>query len=67
MALCPPDDLSSPERLVDHLAVALLSTPLSPAQRDELVAAARGSFPDDEAQVKQVAHLMMSTPNYQVC
>jgi uncharacterized protein (DUF1800 family) len=65
--LCRPDDLKSPGRLVDRLADCLLSTPLSAAQRAELVAAAEKPATDDEARVKHLIHLIMSTPNYQVC
>jgi uncharacterized protein (DUF1800 family) len=67
MALCSPEELKSPERLVDRLSEHFLSLPLAPAQRSELVAAAQQSALDDEARLKQLVHLVMSTPNYQVC
>jgi hypothetical protein len=66
-AICSPEDLKSPSRLVDRLAGQLLSAPLSPAQRAELITAAGQPASDDETRVKQIVHLIMSTPNYQVC
>ena len=67
MALCPPEERQKPERLVDRLADYLLSTPLSPSQRAELLAAARKPADDEEARLRHLVHLLMSTPNYQVC
>jgi hypothetical protein len=66
LTLCPPEALKSPARLVDHLANRFLSTPLASAQRAELIAAGQPAA-DDEARVKRLVHLIMSTPNYQVC
>jgi uncharacterized protein (DUF1800 family) len=67
MALCRPEDFKSSRRLVDRLADCLLSSPLSTPQRAELVAAAGKPAADDEARIKHLVHLIMSTPNYQVC
>jgi uncharacterized protein (DUF1800 family) len=64
---CSPEALKAPGRLVDRLTEHLLSTPLSAAQRAELVEAAEKPAADDEARVKRLIHLIMSTPNYQVC
>jgi uncharacterized protein (DUF1800 family) len=67
ISLVRPDDLKSPGRLVDRLADCLLSAPLSAVQRAELTSAAAKPAADDEARVKNLVHLIMSTPNYQVC
>jgi uncharacterized protein DUF1800 len=67
MSLCRLEDLKSPETLVNRLADHLLSTPLAAAQRAELLAAARQPASDEESRVKHLVHLLMSTPNYQVC
>lgn len=66
-SLCPAAEVKSPERLVDRLSDHFLSLPLAPAQRSALIATARQSTADDETRVKQLVHLIMSTPNYQVC
>lgn len=69
MSLCTADDLKSPGRLVDRLADRLLAVPLAPGQRAELMSAAEkpDGVADDEARLKHLVHLIMSTPNYQVC
>jgi hypothetical protein len=67
MALVRPDDLKTPSRLVDRLTDCLLSTPLTPAQRTELLEEAQKPMPEDTARVQHLVQLIMSTPNYQVC
>ncbi|MCB9880206.1 MAG: DUF1800 domain-containing protein [Planctomycetes bacterium] len=67
------------EELVDGLAGALLMVPLAPGTRAEILAFARGddgSLPvrveslegvDMERKLREVLHLLMSSPEFQVC
>ena len=56
-----------PEEIVDALVRRLLTVPLSADQRADLVAYMKKPADDAEAQVKGLIHLIMSSPNYQLC
>jgi hypothetical protein len=66
-ALYDPEKQRTPEQLVDHFARLLLIAPLSADQRAELVAYVKQPADDPEARIKGLLHLIMSTPNYQLC
>jgi len=66
-ALVPPEMRRSPEQIVDELAGRLLAVPLADDQRAELVAYMKKPADDPEAQVRGLIHLIMSSPNYQLC
>lgn len=66
-ALYDPAKARSPEQIVDHFGALLLAAPLDAACRAELVAHFRTSDGDAETRVRRLIHLLMSTPNYQLC
>jgi Protein of unknown function (DUF1800) len=72
-ALYDPEKQRTPEQIVDHFAGLLVSAPLTAGQRAELVAFLKkpaesaGTPPDRDDQIKGLIHLIMSTPNYQLC
>jgi hypothetical protein len=66
-ALVPLEARRKPEQIVDELARRLLAAPLAADQRAELIAHMKQPADDPEAQVRSLIHLMMSTPNYQLC
>jgi len=72
-ALYDPEKQRTPEQIVDHFVALLVSAPLTANQRAELVvfmkkpAEGTGPAPDADEQVKGLIHLIMSTPNYQLC
>jgi uncharacterized protein (DUF1800 family) len=66
-ALYDPAIAGTPEAVVDHLARILLAAPLREALRAELVAHLKSSSEEPEARVRGLIHLLMSTPNYQLC
>jgi hypothetical protein len=66
-ALYDPAKQRTPEQIVAHFSDLLLAAPLDPARRDELVTHLKSAGGDPEAQMRGLIHLLMSTPNYQLC
>jgi hypothetical protein len=66
-SLVPPERAQDPKAVVEGLARRLLSAPLSAAQREDLIAYMKKPAGDTETQIKGLIHLLMSTPNYQLC
>jgi uncharacterized protein (DUF1800 family) len=66
-ALVPMDMRRNPEQIVDQLAERLLAVPLAADQRADLVSYMKKPADDPLAQVRGLIHLIMSSPNYQLC
>lgn len=66
--LAPAELRQNPERLVDALIVRLFSAPLPARQRSAFLDFLRQKpAPPDDATVRSLLHLMMSTPHFQLC
>jgi uncharacterized protein (DUF1800 family) len=65
--LVPPEVRRDPQKTVDMLARHLLSVPIAADQRTELIAYLKQPADNPDAQLKGLIHLMMSSPNYQLC
>jgi hypothetical protein len=65
--LVPPEVRRDPQKTVDMLARHLLSVPIAADQRTELIAYLKQTADNPDAQLKGLIHLMMSSPNYQLC
>jgi uncharacterized protein (DUF1800 family) len=63
----PQQVRSDPHRLVDYLCFRLYQDPLTPRDKDTFIKyiAGQGPNPDDHS-LRQLLHLMMSTPQYQL-
>jgi hypothetical protein len=78
-ALYDPEKQRTPEQIVDHFVGLLVSAPLTADQRAGLVAFMKKPVegagpislsmapPDRDEKIKGLIHLIMSTPNYQLC
>lgn len=66
-SLVTVDPLQDPQRAVEEMTARLLTVPLTGAQTAQLQRFASGGTGDPEAWLAELAHLLMSTPNYQLC
>lgn len=66
--VAPPELRKDPVRLVDTLIARLFSAPLPARQRDAFLTFVRSKpQPLEDAAVRALLHLMMSTPHFQLC
>jgi uncharacterized protein (DUF1800 family) len=66
-ALYDPQKQRTPEAMVDHFSGLLLAAPLEASARARLVEHLKTSSDDPETRLRSLIHLLMSTPNYQLC